>query len=168
MSELRSSGEEQGEALGQMWAWGGRQEGRKAKGNAEEEAPSFWFWAFHPRTGRVWRLQRSGRHAVETAGDQSGQRLPWRVAGRQQLQFSCHQGGGGAWLECATSQCPFPGVASGEPPALKSSPPEEPRPLHGKRVPLGRLAPMWMSSSLPPVAFCFSRHLRFLDAWSIC
>lgn len=68
------------------------EESRLVKGNVEEKTPKFWFWVFHPRTGRLWGLERSGRHAVGTAGDQSDQKLPWRVAGRQKLQFSCHRG----------------------------------------------------------------------------
>lgn len=44
-------------------------------------------------------------------------------------------------MECTTSQQSSLREASGESPALKSSPPEEPGPRHGKRVPQGRPAP---------------------------
>lgn len=80
------------------------------------------------------------------SGGPGGSETPLESSWETEAPVLMSPGLRGAWLECATSQCPFPGVVSREPPALEPSPPEEPRPLRGKRVPLGCLAPVWMSS----------------------
>ena len=132
-------------AQGQIKAGWTREESRRGRqAKRKKEEPFLGLGLSIPRagrvgTGKVWVTRR----CPVDARDMLGLRLPWRVLGDRGSQALVLTSPGlrGAWLECTTSQHPSPGAASGESPALKSSPLEKPGPRHGKRVPQGRPAP---------------------------